>query len=284
MRLMTFEAEGKTSFGIVEGEGVIDLGVAMDGKYDDLLSLIEADAMAEAAAAAKGRSADHALSDVTFLPVIPNPHKIVCVGLNYEDHRIETGREPTGYPVLFPRYANCQVGHAQPMVKPVNSDMFDYEGEMAVIIGKAGRHVSREDALDHVAGYSCYNDGSVRDWQSHTHQFMPGKNFTATGAFGPWMVTTDDIPDPSALTLTTRLNGQVVQNADTDQLIFNIPFVISYISSFMELQPGDVIASGTPGGVGMKRTPPLFMKDGDTVEVEITGIGTLRNGIVDERA
>ena len=282
MRLMTYEANGSTSFGAVVGDGVVDLGKAMGGKYADLLSVLEAGALDEAAKAADGASADHALSDVTYLPVVPNPNKIICVGLNYEDHRIETGREPTGYPVLFPRYANCQIGHGQAMVKPRNSDMFDYEGELAVIIGKAGRHVSREDALGLVAGYSCYNDGSVRDWQAHTHQFMPGKNFTATGGFGPWMVTADEIPDPSTLTLQTRLNGQVVQNANIDQLIFNIPFVISYISSFMELQPGDVIASGTPGGVGMKRTPPLFMKDGDTVEVEISKIGILENPIVNE--
>jgi 2-keto-4-pentenoate hydratase/2-oxohepta-3-ene-1,7-dioic acid hydratase in catechol pathway len=281
MRLMSFQAGGTTSFGAVNGDGVVDLKKALGGRHDDLRSLIAAGALDEAAKAAGG-AADHGLDDVTHLPVIPNPAKIVCVGLNYEDHRIETGREPTGFPVLFPRFANCQVGHGQPMVKPRNSDMFDYEGELAVIIGKPARHVSREDALDHVAGYACYNDGSVRDWQSHTHQFLPGKNFTATGGFGPWMVTSDEIPDPSKLTLTTRLNGQVVQNANTDQLIFNIPFVISYISSFMELEPGDVIASGTPGGVGMKRNPPLFMKDGDTVEVEITKIGTLVNPIANE--
>lgn len=282
MRLMTFETNGKTSFGAVDGDGVIDLLAAMNGKYPDILSVLEAGALSEAESAAAGRSPDHALSDIIYLPVIQNPNKIICVGLNYEEHRIETGREPTGHPVLFPRYANCQVGHQQPMVKPKNSDKFDYEGEMAVIIGKAGRHVSREDALSLVAGYSCYNDGSIRDYQTHTHQYMPGKNFTATGAFGPWMVTSDEIPDPTVMTLTTRLNGQVVQQAKTDQMIFNIPHVISYISSFMELQPGDVIASGTPGGVGAKRTPPLWMKDGDTVEVDITGIGTLVNPIVNE--
>lgn len=282
MRLMTYEANGKTSFGAVEGDGVVDLVAATGGKYADIISVLEAGAMAEVAAAASGKAADHALADITYLPVVPNPRKIMCVGLNYEEHRIETGREPTGHPVLFPRYANCQVGHQQPMVKPVNSDNFDYEGEMAVIIGKAGRHISHEDALNHVAGYSCYNDGSIRDFQGHTHQYMPGKNFTATGGFGPWMVTSDEIPDPTVMTLTTRLNGQVVQQANTDQMIFNIPHVIAYISSFMELEPGDVIASGTPGGVGAKRTPPLWMKDGDTVEVEITGIGTLVNPIVAE--
>lgn len=282
MRLMSFEIGGRKSFGAVEGDGVMDLFPLMGQKYDSLRAVLEDGAVDAAAKAASGRPADHALKDVTFLPVVPNPNKIICVGLNYEDHRIETGREPTGYPVLFPRYANCQVGHGQPMVKPRNSDQFDYEGELAVIVGKAGRHVAREDALSYIAGYACYNDGSVRDWQAHTHQFMPGKNFTATGAFGPWMVTSDEIPDPAKLTLTTRLNGEVMQHANTDQLIFNIPFLISYITSFMELEPGDVIVSGTPGGVGMKRTPPVFMKQGDTVEVEITGIGTLINPVENE--
>lgn len=282
MRLMSFEVGGKKSFGAVDGDGVVDLFPKLGQKYASLREVLEADALGAAIQAGSESKADHALKDVTFLPVIPDPHKIVCVGLNYEDHRIETGREPTGYPVLFPRYANCQVGHGQPMVKPRNSDQFDYEGELAVIMGKAARHVSRENALKHVAGYACYNDGSVRDWQAHTHQFMPGKNFTATGAFGPWMVTTDEIPDPAALTLTTRLNGEVMQHANTDQLIFNVPFLISYISSFMELEPGDVIVSGTPGGVGMKRTPPVFMKDGDTVEVEITNVGTLINPVENE--
>lgn len=282
MRLMSFDIDGRTSFGAVEGDAVIDLFPLLGQKYGSLREVLADDALGRAIQAGSEGKPDHALKDVTFLPVIPDPRKIVCVGLNYEDHRIETGRDPTGYPVLFPRFANCQVGHGQAMVKPRNSDQFDYEGELAVIIGKAGRHVSREDALKHVAGYACYNDGSVRDWQAHTHQFMPGKNFTATGAFGPWMVTSDEIPDPSRLTLTTRLNGEVMQHANTDQLIFDIPFLISYISSFMALEPGDVIVSGTPGGVGMKRTPPVFMKQGDTVEVEIANVGVLINPIENE--
>lgn len=282
MRLMSFDIDGRTSFGAVEGDAVIDLFPLLGQKYGSLREVLADDALGRAIQAGSEGKPDHALKDVTFLPVIPDPRKIVCVGLNYEDHRIETGRDPTGYPVLFPRFANCQVGHGQAMVKPRNSDQFDYEGELAVIIGKAGRHVSREDALKHIAGYACYNDGSVRDWQAHTHQFMPGKNFTATGAFGPWMVTSDEIPDPSRLTLTTRLNGEVMQHANTDQLIFDIPFLISYISSFMALEPGDVIVSGTPGGVGMKRTPPVFMKQGDTVEVEIANVGVLINPIENE--
>ncbi|MEC9345657.1 MAG: fumarylacetoacetate hydrolase family protein [Pseudomonadota bacterium] len=281
MRLMSFTKDGKAGFGAVSDGGVVDLGPLMGG-IADLKGLIAAGATGAAARATAGRKPDFALDAVSFLPVIPNPDKIVCVGLNYDDHRIETGREPTGYPVLFPRFANCQVGHGQAMVKPRNSDMLDYEGELAVIIGTACRHVPQADALSKIAGYACYNDGSVRDFQSHTHQFLPGKNFTATGAFGPWMVTADEIPDPTALTLTTRLNGQVMQNAKTDQLIFSIPYLIAYITSFMELVPGDVIVTGTPTGVGFKRNPPVFMKGGDTVEVEISGVGTLVNPLVNE--
>lgn len=282
MRLMSFEQAGKASYGVATDKGVIDLGARIGGEYPTLLSVIEGGAFAAAEKAAAGVGDDFAQTDVAFLPVIPRPNKIVCIGLNYEEHRIETGREVSGYPVMFPRYANCQVGHGQPMVKPRNSDRFDYEGEMAVIIGKPGRHIAQADALGHIAGFSCYNDGSVRDFQRHTHQYMPGKNFTATGAFGPWMVTSDEIADHTRLTLTTRLNGQVLQQADTDQMIFNVPFLIEYISSFMALEAGDVIVSGTPGGVGDKRKPPVYMKDGDTVEVDVTGIGTLVNPVVNE--
>ena len=177
------------------------------------------------------------------------------------------------------RFADTQTGHLAPMIKPNNSDAFDFDGELALIIGKTARHVSEADALDHIAGYACYNDGSVRDFQNHTPQWMPSKNFPATGAFGPWMVTTDEIPDPTRLTLTTRLNGEVVQQSATDLLIFTIPVLMAYITSFTTLRPGDVISTGTPGGVGFRRSPPLFMKAGDTIEVEITDVGTLTNPI-----
>ena len=282
MKLLTYSSGGEPTYGVATDEGVIDVGKRLGESYASIRDVLEADALNAVREVAAGQSPDTGLNDISYLPVIPNPEKIVCVGLNYEEHRVETGREPTGYPVLFARYAHCQVGHGQPMVRPRNSEQFDYEGELVVVIGKQARHVSRDDALDHIAGYSIYNDGSVRDWQSHTHQFLPGKNFDATGAFGPWMVTADQLPDPAALTLTTRLNGQVLQHAGTDQLIFNVPYLVSYISDFMTLKPGDVIVTGTPGGVGMKRNPPLFMKAGDTVEVEISGIGTLVNPIVDE--
>jgi 2-keto-4-pentenoate hydratase/2-oxohepta-3-ene-1,7-dioic acid hydratase in catechol pathway len=220
--------------------------------------------------------------DLRFLPVVPNPDKIFCVGLNYRSHAQETNNEVGQYPVLFSRVAASQVGHREAMVVPLVSTEFDYEGELAIIIGRAGRAIPRDQALGHVAGYACYNDGSVRDWQRHTRQFTPGKNFWRTGSFGPWMVDAAELPDPSALTLTTRLNGQVVQQASTSELVFSVPELIEYISTFVPLAPGDVIVSGTPAGVGARRNPQLFMKDGDEVEVEISGIGTLFNRVTAE--
>jgi 2-keto-4-pentenoate hydratase/2-oxohepta-3-ene-1,7-dioic acid hydratase in catechol pathway len=216
--------------------------------------------------------------------VIPLPEKIFCVGLNYEMHRKETGRAVVEHPTIFTRFANTQTGHLSNIVRPRVSTHLDFEGELAVIIGKAGRYITREKAMEHIAGFSCYNDASVRDWQHHTHQFTPGKNFPGTGAFGPWIVTTDEFTDLSARRIMTRLNGQTVQEARLGDMIFDVPTLIEYCSSFNPLVPGDVIVTGTPGGVGVKRTPPLWMKPGDVVEVEIDGIGVLRNGIADEDA
>jgi 2-keto-4-pentenoate hydratase/2-oxohepta-3-ene-1,7-dioic acid hydratase in catechol pathway len=280
MKLASFRLQNKDTYGAVVDDGVIDLGKRL--KYPDLRSVIEAGALGEAANAAKGVKADSKLSDVSFLPVLANPGKIICVGLNYKTHREETGRAETENPALFVRFADSQTAHLQPLVKPKASDKLDYEGELAVIIGKAGRHVPAEKALDIIAGYACYNDGSVRDWQNHTIQWTAGKNFPKTGSFGPWMVTKDEIPDPTKLTLTTRLNGNVMQHTTTDLLIWPIDVLIKYITTFTELRPGDVISTGTPGGVGFKRNPPVFMKAGDTVSVEISSIGILENPITAE--
>jgi 2-keto-4-pentenoate hydratase/2-oxohepta-3-ene-1,7-dioic acid hydratase in catechol pathway len=246
--------------------------------------LLETNRVAEAAKLAVSAAPDHPLDKITFAPVIPDPGKIICVGLNYRDHVAETGRTVTEKPALFVRFPCSQVGHLQPIVKPKVSDDFDYEGELALVIGKEGRHIPASRALDHIAGYSCYNEGSVRDWQRHTSQFLSGKTFAESGSFGPWLVTTDEIPDPSKLTLQTRLNGAVVQDTTTDLLITAIPELIAYISAICPLVPGDVIVTGTPGGVGAKRTPPLWMRPGDTVEVEISGIGSLRNKVIAEPA
>ncbi len=282
MKLASFMLNGKATYGAATDGGLVDVGAKLGSKYPDLKAVLAAGALDEVKAAADGAPAAGSVDDAHFLPVIGNPDKIVCIGLNYKSHIEETGRSDSDYPSIFTRWANTQVGHNQPMILPKNSDKYDYEGELAVVIGKRARHVSEADALDYVAGYSCYNDGSIRDWQRHTTQFIPGKNFPGTGGFGPWMVTTDEIPDPSALELMTRLNGTELQRSKTNLLVFDVPFLIRYISEFTFLEPGDVIVTGTPGGVGFKRNPPVFMKDGDTVEVEITGIGTLVNPIAAE--
>jgi len=279
MKFVSYVYQKKPSYGVVVADGVVDLGKKFGKKYPTLRAALVDGALNTLKAAAKGKKPTIKLNKIQFLPVIPDARKIVCVGLNYREHRAETGRPDTVHPTLFTRWADSQVGHEQPMLKPPESEKFDWEGELAVIIGKTGRRIPREKAMSYVIGYSCYNDGSVRDWQRHTSQFTPGKNFPATGGFGPWMVTTDELKDITKQTLTTKLNGVVKQQATIDMMIFDIPEQISYISQFTPLKAGDVIVTGTPGGVGFARTPPEFMKVGDTVEIDITGVGTLRNVI-----
>ncbi|WP_315805337.1 fumarylacetoacetate hydrolase family protein [Bradyrhizobium sp. SZCCHNS3002] len=281
MRFASFTVDNAPTWGLVEGTDVADLGAVLRDRFPDLKSAIAADALKEAAAAASG-ARRHPISAISFLPVIPNPDKILCIGLNYETHRKETGRSEVENPTVFGRFANSQTGHLTNIIRPRVSTDLDFEGELAIVIGKPGRYIPRSEAFKHIAGYACYNEGSVRDFQRHTHQFTPGKNFPATGAFGPWLVTPDEIDDLGSLRLQTRLNGEVVQDATISQMIFDIPRQIEYCSSFTRLEPGDVIATGTPGGVGSRRTPPLWMKPGDVVEVEIDKIGLLRNGIADE--
>jgi len=285
VKLATFAILGKVSYGAVVGDGIVDLRRHLgESRYPTLKSVLAAGALDAARAAAERERPDHRLLDVELRPVIPDATKILCVGLNYHAHRDETGHgDPTAHPAIFIRYADTQVGHGQPLVLPRNAKDFDYEGELAVVIGKRARHVPASRALEYVAGYSCYHDGSLRDWQFHTSQWTPGKNFPGTGGFGPWLVTTDELSDPSKLTLVTRLNGKEMQRAPTDLMIFDVPTVIEYLTGFTELLPGDVIATGTPGGVGFKREPPVFMKAGDVAEVEISGIGVLRNPVVAEK-
>jgi 2-keto-4-pentenoate hydratase/2-oxohepta-3-ene-1,7-dioic acid hydratase in catechol pathway len=280
MKLSTVKIAGRVTWGIVEGETFHDVGAAMKATYPDLKQAVAAGLAG--VAEAKTGAATYPTSDVEWLAVIPNPDKILCVGLNYEMHRQETGRSVVENPTIFARYANSQIGHMAPIVRPKVSSDLDYEGELAVIISKPGRYISRENALEHVAGYSIYNDGSVRDFQRHTHQFTPGKNFPDTGAFGPWMMTPDELGDLDPLRIQTRLNGEVVQDATFGMMIFDVARIIEYCSSFTRLEAGDVIATGTPGGVGAKRNPPLWMKPGDIVEVEIDKLGILRNPIGQE--
>ena len=280
MKLATFKTAQGLSYGIVTGKGIVDLKRYLGNQYPDLLSLIRSNGFAEAAKYLN-TAPDYKESDITWLPVIQNPGKILCVGLNYQDHVVETGRDNTEQPAIFIRVAESQVGHKQPIIRPKESKNLDYEAEIAVIIGKGGRRISQKDAWGHIAGYSCYNDGSVRDWQRHTIQWTAGKNFTQTGGFGPWMVTADDIPPNTKMTLSCRLNGETMQKATTEQMIFKIPKIIEYCSTWTTLEPGDVLVTGTPGGVGARRNPPVWMKPGDKVEIEIDKVGILENTISD---
>jgi 2-keto-4-pentenoate hydratase/2-oxohepta-3-ene-1,7-dioic acid hydratase in catechol pathway len=278
MRLASFRAAKAASYGIVTEKGIVDLGKRIGNKYPDLKSLIAGNALGEAKKLLS-QAPDFKESEIAWLPVIPNPGKIVCVGLNYEEHRAETGRDKTENPALFLRVPESQVGHRQPLLKPRESSQLDFEAEIALVIGKLGRRISQKNSWEHIAGYACYNDGSVRDWQRHTVQWTAGKNFAATGGFGPWMVSADEIPPGTKLTLSCRLNGERMQHADTEMMIFKFPKLIEYISAFTPLAAGDVIVTGTPGGVGSRRTPPVWMKAGDTVEIEIDKVGILVNTI-----
>jgi 2-keto-4-pentenoate hydratase/2-oxohepta-3-ene-1,7-dioic acid hydratase in catechol pathway len=280
MKLATFSTAKGASYGAVVDKGIVDLGRRLGNRYPDLLSLVAADAFGEAAKLLNEKI-DFKTAEVTWLPVIPNPGKIICVGLNYQDHVVETGRDNTEQPAIFLRLPESQVGHLQPIVRPRESTHMDFEAEIAVIVGKAGRRITQKDAWSHIAGYSCYNDGSVRDWQRHTVQWTAGKNFARTGGFGPWMVTADEIPPGTKMTLSCRLNGERMQHATTEQMIFKIPKIIEYVSTWTTLQPGDVLVTGTPGGVGARRTPPVWMKPGDKVEIEIDKVGILENSIAD---
>lgn len=279
MKFLTYSVGGETSFGLAAIGGVIDLRSRLG--VPTLKALIAADGLSRAEAVAD-EAFDHAWDDIAFEPVIPEPDKIICIGINYEEHRAETGRPVVAHPTVFTRFFNTQVGHEQPIVRPKVSVTYDFEGELAVIIGKPGRAIPEDRAFDHVAGYACYNDVSVRDFQQHTSQFTPGKNFVATGPFGPFLVTPDEVGPLGEQRIQTRLNGVVVQDAHLNQMIFNVPKLIAYCSIWTELKPGDVIVTGTPGGVGARRDPPLWMKPGDEIVVEIEGVGQLVNRVVEE--
>lgn len=282
MRWLSFARDGAVSFGYVtqDGEGVVDVGARSE--YASLKDAIAGDALATLADQC-GDSADLALEGLTYAPTITNPNKILCVGLNYKAHQEETGRGGEGVPTIFARFAAAQVGHNQPMIRPRESNTLDFEGEIAMIIGTGGRRISQADAMSHVVGFGIYNDGSVREYQRHTSQFTPGKNFTATGGFGPWMMTLDEVGDLDKMEITTRLNGEVMQNATSDLLVHGFAELIEFCSTFIELEPGDVIVTGTPGGVGAARKPPVFMDDGDLIEIEVSPIGTLSNPVVGEK-
>ena len=287
MRIAAIRNKGKATLAVRRNGELIDLGIAAPKLPRDLRGLIEggsAALKAAAAAAKKAKGAAVVKGKVQYLPPIANSRKIICVGLNYADHATESNMQKPSYPVLFLRVATTLVAHNQPLIRPKLSGDFDYEGEMVVVIGRRGRHIARDKALGFVAGYSVFNEGSIRDYQFKTPQWTVGKNFDGTGGFGPEFVTADELPKGAkGLRIQTRLNGQVVQDANTNDMIFDVADLVSISSESMTLEPGDVIVSGTPSGVGAFRKPPLWMKNGDVCEVEIEGIGTLSNPIKNEK-
>lgn len=280
MKLISYHYEGRDSFGVLLEDKIVDAQAACEGKYTTLQQVLEADELDSL----KFFDADEEtlldLADVVIQKPITSPGKIICVGLNYRTHIEETGMDMPKYPTLFSRYNDSLVAAGANLLRPKISEKYDFEGEMAVVIGRRAFQVgSRDEALTFVAGYTCFNDGSVRDFQRHSSQFTPGKNFYHSGAVGPWMVTADALGDGSGLTLETRLNGEVMQHASTDELVFDVADLILYISQVMPLEPGDIISTGTTGGVGYVRNPRVFMKPGDEIEVEISGIGILKNTV-----
>jgi 2-keto-4-pentenoate hydratase/2-oxohepta-3-ene-1,7-dioic acid hydratase in catechol pathway len=282
MSFVSFESNGHSTYGVWESEQTwLQVPASFQAQYPDLKSAIAADKLGELHTITRQQGRKVQASEARLLPVIPNPGKILCVGLNYKSHVAETKRADSEYPSIFTRFVDSLSAHNAPLPRPATTTRFDFEGELAIIIGKGGRNIKQADAFDHIAGYACFNDGTARDWQRHTHQWIPGKNFPLTGPLGPFMATTQEIPDVNRLTLETRLNGEVMQHASLADLIFTLPVIIEYVSGFTPLSAGDVIATGTPGGVGDRREPPVYMKAGDVIEIEITGLGTLRNRVVD---
>jgi 2-keto-4-pentenoate hydratase/2-oxohepta-3-ene-1,7-dioic acid hydratase in catechol pathway len=281
MNFISFLFNGKARYGISNNDSITDLTNKVLGAKT-LKELILLHGISEAKKFVLESPGEISFDEIELLPVIPNPGKIICVGLNYHEHVEETNRTIEDNPVIFHRFNESQTAHLQPILRPQVSTHLDYEGEMAIIMSEGGSHIKEENALEHIAGYSCYNDGSIRDWQRHTKQFGMGKNFKKTGSFGPHMVPAEDIQDYKKLTLQTRLNGDLMQSANLSQLIFDIPTLISYVSKALPWRAGDVLVTGTPGGVGFKRNPPIFMKEGDNVDIEISEIGILSNPVKDE--
>lgn len=281
MKFLSYQYQDSHRFGLLDNEQIIDLSPTT--QCTDLGQALRrwgAEGLSQIAKAALAQGLPRIASAEiqNYRPVVADPGRILCVGLNYEEHRIEAGRERTGNPTIFLRLASSQTGHNTAIIVPPElPEGLDFEGEIAIVIGKGGRRIAAESAWEHVWGYAPYNDASARAWQAHSTQWTPGKNFPATGAFGPHLVTADELGTAPLLTLTTRLNGQVMQHADTHMMTFPIPELVAYTSRFTELEPGDVIVTGTPGGVGFKRTPPVLMQPGDVVEVEVSGVGILRN-------
>lgn len=286
MKLVSYLLDGEPHYGVVKGSKVIDLTVRLP--HRDIVEFIASDDNRAVWDLSAHESGDYAYDDLTLLPVIPNPGKILCIGLNYRDHVAEAdkklgGREIPAKPMVFARFAESLTGHRQPIRRPRVSHQLDWEAELVAVIGKrVPRYTPASRALQHVYGYSVMNEACLRDYQFHSRQLTPGKNFENTGAIGPWLVTADEIPDPQDLNIEMRLNGEVMQAANTVDMVFSVVQLIAYISEWLPLNPGDMIATGTMGGVGFARDPQIFMSPGDIAEISISGIGTLRNTVEDE--
>ena len=279
MKFISFSINNQLSFGVVDQDRVIDLGVRLPGT--SLISTLTNRSLKSLQDQALRFDTDYALSDIQFQKPLLDVGRFICIGRNYRGHLAEANMKMPDFPSMFIRLGSSVVAHQQNIILPKVSNQFDFEGELAVVIGKEGRHISRQDALSHIAGYSIFMDGSIRDFQ-FAHSLTAGKNFFGTGSFGPYFVSADEVGKPSDLHLQTRLNGMEVQHTKTDDLIFDIPYLIEYISSYTPLLPGDIIATGTPEGVGFARNPPLWMKAGDQLEVEISHLGILKNAVVAE--
>ena len=284
MKIATFTVNGRLSFGVIKDRGIVDAGSRLSGRFPDLRSLIAAGRISQLEDVAAKAPIDFALADVRLLKPIPNPGKILCVGVNYPDRAAEykENSERPKYPSIFVRFPASLVAHEEPIVRPPESKQLDYEGEVALVIGRPGRRISVGDAMSYAMGYTICNEGTIRDWLRHgKFNVTPGKNFEGTGSLGPWIVTSDEI-GTNPLRLTTRVNGELRQEDTTDRMIFSMSFLISYISRFSMLEPGDIIVTGTPTGAGARFDPPRYLVPGDIVEVEVSRIGTLRNRVVDE--
>ena len=282
MRLASYVENGKVRAALVDGQSLIDVGRRLKGAPESIRLLLEQDWLSRLESLPGKGLADLSLEEATLAPVVPDAQKIFLVLLNYESDRIAQGRPKLQYPHLMTRFADSQIGHRSALVIPRATKEFDFEGELAVVIGRGGRAITKEGAMNHVAGYACYNDCGARDFMRHARHFTAGKNFPASAGFGPFLVTRQEAPEPAKMRLQTRLNGEVFQDGCPGELSFQVPELISYISTFTELRSGDVIVTGTPLGAGHSRSPPRFLRPGDVVDVEITGLGVLSNPCVAE--
>jgi 2-keto-4-pentenoate hydratase/2-oxohepta-3-ene-1,7-dioic acid hydratase in catechol pathway len=286
MKIATFEANGRVSYGIVKDQGVVDAGSRLGQRFPDLLAVIAAGQIDQLEELAAKTPVDFSLADIRLLKPLPNPGKILCVGINYPDRAAEykDNLERPKYPSIFVRFPASLVAHEEPILRPPESKQLDYEGEVALVVGRHARRIAERDAMSCVSGYTICNDGTIRDWLRHgKFNVTPGKNFDRSGSLGPWMVTSDEI-DADPLRLITRVNGELRQDDTTDRMIFPMPFLISYLSHFCALEPGDIVVTGTPTGAGARFDPPRYLVAGDSVEVEVSRIGTLRNRVIDEPA